>query len=118
MYFVSFYVYCAERTRWAEVFAGTATDALLFVDNGDEKQLLAGYLFAVGIAPAVTVATYARLQGHHLYGTGRALAGAESAWLAVLNGNTQLACPYGVTYLDGCSLFHCDGLDGRGGTYL
>ena len=58
---------------------------------------------------------YAGLQGNHLYGSCGAFACAESAWFAVFDGYTQVACPYGMSYLYGCSLFDGDGLYGRCG---
>ena len=55
---------------------------------------------------------YAGLEWYHLYGSCGAFACAESAWFAVFDGYAEVACPYGVSDLYGCSFFDGDGLYG------
>ena len=61
---------------------------------------------------------YAGLEWYHLYGSCGAFACAESAWFAVFDGYAEVACPYGVSYLYGCSFFDGDGLYGGCGAYF
>ena len=116
MNFVSFHVDGADGVRGAEVLASAAADAFLFVDDGNEQHLLARNLVVVGIAPTPSVLMNTGLQRYHLYGTGRALAGAESAGLLVLDGDAEVVGPDGMSYLYGGAFFLRDGLYGRGGT--
>lgn len=58
------------------------------------------------------------LQGHHLYCLCGTLASAESAGLFVLDGYAELACPDGMTHLNGGTLFYGDRLNGRRGADL
>lgn len=110
MYLVSFDVDGADGVRRTQVFAGAATDALLFVDHGNEQDFLSGYLLPVSIFPAPAILMHSCLQGHHLYGLSGALAGAESAGFLVLDGDAKFACPDGVSDLNGSPLLYGDGL--------
>ena len=114
MHFVSLDVDGADGTRWAEVLASTATDALLFVDDGNEQDFISWDFLTVGIAPAPTVLMHASMQGYHLYGFGRTFAGTESARFLVLDGNTEVTRPHSVSYLYCCPLFNGDGMYCRG----
>lgn len=81
MLFVSLDVDGGKGSGGAEVFAGSATDATLFVDDGNHQGL-----FAVFVA-------------YHLDGPGGTMAGAVVAVDALGRGQTVFAHPYGVADL-------------------
>lgn len=113
MYLVTFNVDGTDGIRRTQVLAGTAADTLFFVDDGNEQNLLSGYFLIVSIAPTPAVLMYACLQRNHLYGLSWAFASTESARLLVLDGDAEVACPNGMTDLDGCPFFYRNRSNGR-----
>ena len=90
MYFVSFYVDCAERPRWAEILACSASYAACFVDGGYPcSELIVG------------------VEWYHLYCSRGAVALAVAAADAIGDGNAVFAYPHGVAYLRAYLLGQC-----------
>ena len=114
MHFVTFNVDGTDWVRRTQVLAGTATDALLFVDDGNEQDFFSWNLLSVGIFPTPSILMDTSLQRHHLYCLSGALTVTKSTMLLVLDRNAEVACPYGVSYLNGSPFFYGDGLYGRG----
>ena len=96
VHFISFHINRAERSGRAEVLAGAAADAFVFVHG----RHLHG-----------SVRTFVV---YHLDGSCRAMAGAVAAAHAVGEHYAIVFNPYGMTHMDAGLLFPCDGLDGTG----
>ena len=97
---VPFNIDSAKGARRAEVLAGTAADAFVFIDGG----------YLDGLAVVFVV--------HHLDGAGGAVAGAVAAADAVGEYHAVVFHPYGMTNMDGGLLFLGDRFDGTCGTCL
>ena len=98
---MSLHIDGAQRTGGTKVLAGSATDTTFFIYDGDLERV-----FVVGVG------------GHHLDGSGRAVAGTVAARHAVGQRYTVLLYPYGMSYLYRRFLFLCHAADGAGGAYL
>lgn len=83
MYFVTFHIYCAERSCRAQILAGAATDAFFFIHYWNPMS-----------------ATAFDFRFKHLYGSGRTFVCTMSASDSVRQYETILCYPYGMTYLD------------------
>ena len=86
MSFVSFNIYCRERSHRAEVFACSATYASCLVDGW--------HLWRLGVV---------RVYGNHLYRFHRTMLGAIVTFCLALCRQTVFLYHYGVSYLYGCS---------------
>ena len=104
--------------RRTQVFAGSATDTLLFVDHRNEQNFLSWYFLIVCIPPTPAILVYSCLQRNHLYGSGWAFASTKSARFLVLYRDAKFASPNGVTNLNGSSFFYRNRLNGRSGADL
>ena len=111
MHLVSLHIDSAEGTGRTKVLAGTATDTLLLIHNGNQQQALTRNLLIVGIQPASSVLMHTSLQGNHLDSSGRTMAGTVATGYAVGNRNTVVFQPYGMTHLRSCALFYGNGLN-------
>ena len=96
VHFISFHVNCAERSGRAEVLAGAAADAFVFVDG--RHLHLAVRAFVI----------------HHLYGSCWAVACAVATADAIGEHYTIFLDPYGVTHVDVGLFLTGNGLDGTG----
>ena len=94
VHFISFHVNCAERSGRAEILAGTAADAFVFVHG--RHLHLAVRTFVVD----------------HLNGSSRAVARAVAARYAVGQNHTVFLNPYGMSDMDASLFLTGDGLDG------
>ena len=108
---MSLHIDSAEGTGRTKVLAGTATDTLLLIHNGNQQQALTRNLLIVGIQPASSVLMHTSLQGNHLDSSGRTMAGTVATGYAVGNRNTVVFQPYGMTHLRSCALFYGNGLN-------
>lgn len=106
MYFVTLNVDGTYGVRRTQVFAGSATDTLLFVDDRNEQNLLSWYFLIVCIPPTPAVLMHTSLQGHHLYCLSGALTSTKSARLFVLYRDAKFASPNCVADLNGSSFFY------------
>ena len=96
VHFISFHINRAERSGRAEVLAGAAADAFVFVHGRDLHRSVRTFVV------------------YHLDGSRRAVTGAVAAADAVGEHHAVLLDPYGMTDMDAGLLFPCDGLDGTG----
>ena len=100
VHLIPLHVNRAERSGRAEVFAGTAADASVFVHG--RHLHLSVRAFVV----------------YHLDGSRRAVTGAVAAADAVGEHHAVLLDPYGMTHMDAGLFLTCDGFDGTGGADL
>ena len=96
MHFVPFHINRAKWSGRAEVLAGTAADAFVFVDG--RHLHLAVRAFVI----------------HHLYGSCWAVACTVAAADAVGEHYAVVLDPYGMTHMDGGLFLAGNGLDGAG----
>ena len=96
MHLIPFHINCAERSGRAEVLAGAAADAFVFV-HGRHLH---------GAVRAFVV--------HHLNGTCGAVARTVAATHTVGQYDAIIFNPNGMTYMDASLLFPCNRFDGTG----
>ena len=101
MHFVPFDVDGAEGTRGTQILAGSTAYATTLVDGRD-----VGRLFVVGIGQ------------YHLDGSYRTMTGTVVTTHPVIQGNTVLLDPDGMSYLGRCLHLMTDGLDSPSGAYF
>lgn len=92
-----------DGTEWScrtEVFALTAADTFLGVHYGYADRSSVDGLF------------------DHLNGPSGTFVGAQSATITIADGYAVLFHPDGMTDMDGCFVFGCEGMDGTGGAHL
>ena len=100
VHFISFHVNCAERSGRAEVLAGAAADAFVFVDG--RHLYLAVRAFVI----------------HHLDSSSGAVACAVAAADTVGQHHAIVLDPYGMSNMDVGLFLAGNGLDGTGRTNL
>ena len=96
VHFISFHINRAEWSGRAEVLAGAAADAFVFVHGRHLYRSV--WTFVV----------------YHLDGSCRAMAGAVATTDAVGEHYAIVFNPYGMTHMYAGLLFPCDGFDGTG----
>ena len=96
VHFISFHINCAERSGRAEVLAGAAADAFVFVDG--RHLYLAVRTFVI----------------HHLDSSSGAVACTVATADAIGQHNAILLDPYGMSDMDASLFLTGDGLDGTG----
>ena len=100
MHFITFNINRAERSGGAEVLAGAAADAFVFVHGRHLHRSVRTFVV------------------YHLDGSRRAMAGTVAAAHAVGEHYAIVFNPYGMTHMDAGLFLTCDGLDGTSGTDL
>ena len=100
MHFVPFHINRAKRSGRAEVLAGTAADAFVFIHGGHLYRTV--WTFVV----------------HHLNGSCGAVAGAVATADAVGQYHAVLLDPNSMADMDGRFFLTGNGLDGTGRAYL
>ncbi len=80
---MTFYIYCAERSRWTKILTSAATDAPLCVYNRYFTRIL---IF--------------RVRGYHCYGSGRTMTSTVAALDVISQRNAVSFDPYGMTDLN------------------
>ena len=100
MYLIPLHINRAERSGRAEVLAGAAADAFVFVHGRHLHRSVRTFVV------------------YHLDGSRRAVTGAVAAADAVGKHYAVLLDPYGMTDMDAGLFLTCDGLDGTSGTDL
>ena len=87
MHLVTFYIDGAEGARRTYILAGTATDALLLVHDGNHGHQAPVNPLVVGIEPLPAVLMILTAGRHQLDGLDGAVTGTVAAGLSVLGGN-------------------------------
>ena len=100
MHFIPFHIDRTERSGRAEVLAGAAADAFVFVHGRHLHRSVRTFVV------------------YHLDGTGRAVASAVAARYSVGQDHAVFLHPNGMTDMDAGFFLTCDGLDGTSGTDL
>ena len=100
MHLIPLHVNCTKRTGRAEVLAGTAADAFVFID---------GWHFHCAVRAFVV---------YHLDGSRRAVARAVAAADAVGEHHAVILDPHGMSDMDVGLFLTGNGLDGTSGTHL
>ncbi len=101
MHFVTFHIDGTEWTGWTEVLAGSAADAIGFVDGWD--------IYASGVV---------LVERNHFDGSRWTMAFTVSAIHTVRHRNTVLLDPHGMTDLCRTFVFHRDRSDGTSRTHF
>ena len=96
VHFISFHINRAEWSGRAEVLAGAAADAFVFVHG----RHLHGAVLAFVV--------------HHLDGSRGAVTCTVATRYTIGQYHAIVFNPYGMTYMDAGLLFPCDGFDGTG----
>ena len=94
MCYIPFHVNGTERAGRAEVFAGTASDAFVFIDGGHLHGAVRSFVV------------------NHLDGSGGAVSGAVAARYAVGQDHAVFLHPNGMAEMDACFFLSRNGLDG------
>ena len=96
VHFISFHVYCAERSGGAEVLAGATADAFVLVDGGHLHLAIRAFVI------------------HHLDSSSGAMSCTVAAADTVGQHHAVILDPNGVTHMDVSLFFPCDRFDGSG----